>query len=72
MPAIVGPVMISTINGGSVQFGDVLNMSPKASAKTNFGSGGDNIGIFVATNNGISLTNTATASGIDQPITGNL
>jgi spore germination protein PF len=59
MPAIVGPIKITTVSSGAVvQVGDSLYISPKMTAKTNSGSGSFNTGDFLQTNNGISLTNT--------------
>lgn len=72
MPSIVGPVCIAAVNGGSVQFGDVLNISPKNAAKSVAGSGGDNVGLFVNTNNLVSNSNVSNIAGIDQPLTGNV
>lgn len=72
MPAIVGPVQVVNVTGGSVQFGDLLNLSPKSSSKSVAGSGAANTGAFVVTNNGINVNNVFDVDGIDQPISGNV
>lgn len=71
MPAIVGPIQVGTINGGSIQFGDALVYSPKHASKTANGAGSVNTGIFIITNNGISATNVLNPTVVDQPIFGN-
>ncbi|MEH7122061.1 spore germination protein [Bacillus sp. JJ1532] len=71
MPAIVGPVQIMNVDGGIVQFGDALNVSPKTSVKTYSGQGALNTGALIITNNGISGTNVLDTNLIDQPIIGN-
>lgn len=71
MPAIVGPVKISSV-AGVVQFGDTLNISPKSNSKTNAGSGGLNTGDFINTNNGLSNTNTMDPDLADQTQTANV
>ncbi|WP_019240417.1 MULTISPECIES: spore germination protein [Bacillus] len=71
MPAIVGPIQVGSITGGSIQFGDALVYSPKSSSKQVTGSGTTNTGLFIITNNGISVNNTLDTNLIDQPIVGN-
>lgn len=71
MPAIVGPVQVGTVSGGSIQFGDAFFYSPKSATKSASGSGGQNTGVFIITNNGLSATNVVDTNLIDQPITGN-
>lgn len=71
MPAIVGPIQIMNVGGGIVQFGDALNISPKASEKVYSGQGALNTGMFVITNNGLNGTNVLDTNLIDQPIVGN-
>ncbi|MEI5906487.1 spore germination protein [Bacillus spongiae] len=71
MPAIVGPVQILNVGGGSVQFGDAVVISPKTSSKSFAGSGAFNTGPFIVTFNGFSITSTLDADGVDQPIVGN-
>jgi len=71
MPAIIGPVQISTVSGGIVQFGDSLYISPKSNSKSVSGSGAANTGFFVITNNGLSASNVLDTNLIDQPTIGN-
>lgn len=71
MPAIVGPIQVGTITGGSIQLGDAFVYSPKATSKSAQGSGGSNTAIFIMTNNALSVTNVFDVSGVDQPILGN-
>ncbi|MDF2536007.1 MAG: spore germination protein [Bacillales bacterium] len=71
MPAIVGPVQIINVDGGTVQFGDTLLMNPKAASKSVAGSGAGNTGAFILTNNLISVDNILDVNAIDQPILGN-
>lgn len=71
MPAFIGPVQISNIGGGNVQFGDALNIAPKSNSKSTTGSGGGNTGVFIMANNGISATNHFDTNLIDQPNVGN-
>ncbi len=71
MPAIIGPVQIFNVSGGSVQFGDTLFISPKSASKSAHGSGSGNTGGFIITNNGLSGTNTLDSNLVDQPVTGN-
>lgn len=70
MPSIVyGPFKINS-NDGVLNFGDTLNISPKATSKTVNGSGGGNAGDFIITNNGINLNNTLDPDVTDQNIAG--
>lgn len=71
MPAIVGPVQIINVDGGTVQFGDTLLMNPKSASKSVAGSGSGVTGGFVITNNLISANNTFDVNAVDQPILGN-
>jgi spore germination protein PF len=71
MPAIIGPVQITTVSGGVVQFGDSLFISPKSATKSSTGAGAGNTGIGIFTANGFSLNNVLDTNLIDQPITGN-
>ncbi|WP_210364631.1 spore germination protein [Bacillus sp. REN3] len=71
MPAIIGPVQIVNIGGGTVQFGDSLYIAPKANSKTNSGQGAFNTGGFIITNNGLSSSNVLDCNVIDQPTVGN-
>ncbi|MBA9025235.1 MULTISPECIES: spore germination protein [Bacillaceae] len=72
MPAIVGPVQVTSIDGGGiVQFGDSLAISPKSSSKSVTGSGSGNTGLFIFNANGLSGSNILDLAGVDQPIAGN-
>jgi spore germination protein PF len=71
MPAIVGPVQILNVGGGTVQFGDAAVISPKSASKSTSGSGGFNTGAFIGTVTGFSVNTTFDCNVIDQPITGN-
>ena len=71
MPAIVGPIKITSVSGGVVNFGDSFYLSPKSVGKTAAGSGAFNTGDFICTNNGFSATNTLDPDLIDQPLAGN-
>jgi spore germination protein PF len=68
MPSIVGPVIINSVGGGVVNFGDSFNVSPVSTSKTNAGSGAFNTGDFICTNNGISATNTLDSDLNDQQV----
>jgi spore germination protein PF len=71
MPAFIGPVQIITVDGGNVQFGDALNISPKNNSKSQLGAGAGNVGGFVLTNTAFNATNTFDNNLIDQPNVGN-
>ena len=71
MPAIVGPVQVTSNSGGIVQFGDALAISPKSSSKTVTGSGSSSTGLFIFNANGLSGSNILDLAGVDQPIAGN-
>jgi spore germination protein PF len=71
MPAIIGPVQIVTVSGGTVQFGDTLFISPKSNSKTTAGQGGFNTGGLIVSNNGLSSSNVLDANLFDQPTVGN-
>ncbi|MCM3586096.1 spore germination protein [Mesobacillus maritimus] len=71
MPAIIGPVQIVNVGGGTVQFGDTLFISPKSSSKSISGQGAGNTGGFILTNNGLNASNVLDTNLVDQPITGN-
>ncbi|MGI8386140.1 spore germination protein [Robertmurraya sp. P23] len=71
MPAIIGPVQITTVSGGIVQFGDALYISPKSNAKSVTGAGAVNTGGIIITNNGLSASNVLDTNLIDQPTLGN-
>ena len=68
MAIFLGPVEITNIAGSAVvQFGPVATISPKTNAKGTHGSGGENSGALIITNNGLSSTNTQYSSLLDQP-----
>jgi spore germination protein PF len=71
LPAIIGPVHIVNVSGGTVEFGDALNISPKSNSKTASGAGAGNTGALVVTNSGFSATNHFDTNLIDQPNVGN-
>ncbi|WP_026692687.1 spore germination protein [Peribacillus kribbensis] len=72
MPAIVGPVQITSNSSGSiVHFGDTAVISPKEGIKTFYGSGSGTIGLFVLNNNIVSGNLVLDTNLIDQPIVGN-
>lgn len=71
MPAIIGPVQIVNVGGGTVQFGDTLFISPKSNSKSTTGAGSSNTGGFIVTNNGLSSSNVLDSNLIDQPTVGN-
>jgi spore germination protein PF len=71
MPSLFGAIKINSISGGAVNFGDSLNISPKASDKTVSGAGGGGTGDFQIIVNGTSITNAADPDIADQNITAN-
>ncbi|NUK28695.1 spore germination protein [Parageobacillus sp. VR-IP] len=68
MPSFVsGPIKITHVSGdGTVNFGDVLQIAPKSTLKSNTGSGGSNNGDFLQTNTFVSFTNTGDADVSDS------
>ncbi|MBM4764196.1 spore germination protein [Bacillus sp. B15-48] len=71
MPAIVGPVQIINVGGGTVQFGDTLFISPKSNSKSTSGQGAGNTGGFIVSNNGLNASNVVDTNLVDQPNVGN-
>ncbi|SEU03871.1 spore germination protein PF [Salinibacillus kushneri] len=71
MPSMVGPIKINSVDGGVINFGDSFYLAPKASSKTNAGSGALNTGDFINTNNGLSSTNPFDPDFKDQGNIGN-
>ncbi|WP_181349185.1 spore germination protein [Thalassobacillus sp. CUG 92003] len=71
MPSIVGPIRINSVAGGVVNFGDAFYLAPKSTSKTNAGSGSNNTGDFICTNNGFSSTNPFDPDVNDQNVTAN-
>lgn len=70
MPSIVGGININS-NEGIVNFGDVLNLSPKSTSKTIAGQGGSNVGNIVNTLNGASVNNTLDPDMVDSSTASN-
>ncbi|NNV06157.1 spore germination protein [Geobacillus sp. C56-T2] len=73
MPAIViGGIKVTNVSGnGTVNMGDVLQIAPKSTAKTNSGAGGGNTGDFLQTNTFCSVTNTVDPDVFDAGAKGN-
>jgi spore germination protein PF len=73
MPAtIIGGVKVTSVSGnGTVNMGDVLQIAPKSTAKTNSGAGGANTGDFLQTNTFCSVTNTFDPDIKDAGVRGN-
>lgn len=72
MPSIVGPVKITSIGSGAqVNFGDILNVSPKSNSKTYAGSGSLSTGDVQFHNEWLSSTNTLDSDGADESIAAN-
>lgn len=71
MPAIIGPVHINNVGGGTLNFGDSFYISPKGTGKSHAGSGAFNTGNFIISNNGLSATNTIDPDANDQNVTAN-
>ncbi|WEG11008.1 spore germination protein [Pullulanibacillus sp. KACC 23026] len=66
------PIKIDSIGSGAqVNFGDVLNISPKAMSKSISGSGAFETGDFQVHYEWFSLTNTIDSDGSDQTIAAN-
>lgn len=66
MPSIVtGPFKVND-NGGVINFGDTLNISPKSTSKSVAGSGGGNSGDFTVTNNIANANNVLDPDLVDQ------
>ena len=71
MPAIVGPIQIINVGGGTVHFGDSLFISPKSNLKSANGQGASNTGGFILTNNGFNFNNVMDTNLLDQINAGN-
>lgn len=72
MPSIVGPVKITSVgSGGQVNFGDILNVSPKSNSKTYAGSGSFGTGDVHFYNDWVSSTNTLDSDVTDETIAAN-
>ncbi|UUZ85719.1 spore germination protein [Paenibacillus sp. P26] len=71
MPSIIlAPIKITGASG-EVTFGDVLQITPKSTSKSNAGSGGSNVGDFTGTFTAISFTNVFDADVNDANNQGN-
>ncbi|HZG61550.1 MAG TPA: spore germination protein [Anoxybacillus sp.] len=68
MPAVIaGAVKVTHVSGnGTVNVGDVLQIAPKSTSKTNSGGGGANTGDFLQTNTFLSVTNSFDPDIIDS------
>ncbi|RAK19527.1 spore germination protein GerPA/GerPF [Anoxybacillus vitaminiphilus] len=68
MPAvIVGAVKVTNVGGnGTINVGDVLQIAPKSTNKSNLGGGGGNTGDFMMTNTVLSVTNSFDPDIIDS------
>ncbi|AMX84427.1 hypothetical protein GS3922_12560 [Geobacillus subterraneus] len=68
MPSFIsGPIKITHVSGdGTVNFGDVLQIAPKSTAKSHTGAGGSNNGDFLQTNTFVSFTNTGDPDILDS------
>ncbi|KAF0996118.1 spore germination protein [Geobacillus thermoleovorans] len=73
MPSFIsGPIKITHVSGdGTVNFGDVLQITPKSTLKSNTGSGGGNNGDFLQTNTFVSFTNASDPDLVDSNNTAN-
>ncbi|MCM3616927.1 spore germination protein [Sutcliffiella horikoshii] len=71
MPSIIGPVKVTSVSGGIINFGDTFYISPKGTGKASLGSGGANTGNVINTNNGLNATNTIDPDVTDQNVSGN-
>ncbi|WP_088042485.1 spore germination protein [Bacillus sp. EAC] len=65
MPTFLGAIVIQN-NEGSINTGDLNNISPKTATKSYFGSGSGNTGFIPTTVSGASATNTLDADLADQ------
>lgn len=72
MPAIVGGPFKINDNGGVINFGATLNISPKSTSKSVSGSGAISSGDFVIKNNGINVNNVFDPDLLDQNLGGNV
>jgi hypothetical protein len=72
MPTIVGPVELDSVSSaGQVNFGDLVNSSPKANSKLYMGSGSFPTGDFQSHNGWVSSTNTLDSNIKDGTIAAN-
>ncbi|PWU67761.1 MULTISPECIES: spore germination protein [Gracilibacillus] len=71
MPSIVGPIKITSVDGGVVNFGDTFYLSPKSASKSASGSGSINTGDLHNTNTGFNITNAIDPDAVDQVMNAN-
>lgn len=71
MPSIVGPIKITSVSGGVINFGDSFYLSPKSASKAASGAGANNTGDFLNTNTGFNITNSVDPDAVDQIVGGN-
>ncbi|MFC4182189.1 spore germination protein [Saccharococcus thermophilus] len=73
MPAmIIGGIKVTNVSGnGTVNMGDVLQIAPKSTTKTNSGAGGANSGDFLQTNTFCSVVNLFDPDVSDAGVKGN-
>jgi hypothetical protein len=73
MPAmIIGGIKVTNVSGnGTVNMGDVLQIAPKSTSKTNSGAGGANSGDFLQTNTFCSVVNLLDPDVSDAGVKGN-
>ncbi|WP_027408987.1 spore germination protein [Anoxybacteroides tepidamans] len=73
MPAVImGGIKVTSVSGnGTVNMGDVLQITPKSTTKAYSGAGGGNTGDFLQTNTVFSVTNTFDSSLKDNVNAGN-
>jgi spore germination protein PF len=67
MPSVIlGAVKVTNVGGnGTINVGDVLQIAPKSTSKTNSGGGGANVGNCLQTNTLLSVTNSFDPDIID-------
>jgi len=66
-----GHIVIDNIEGGIVNFGGSLVVSPKTAGKSVLGAGSSNTAIFNFSGTAASATNTIDFDVFDQPVDGN-
>ncbi|WP_458414381.1 spore germination protein [Schinkia sp. CFF1] len=71
MPSVIGGPINITNAPGVVHFGDSFYIAPKSVSKSYSGSGGGITGNFVASNSGLSATNTFDPDATDQTTANN-
>jgi spore germination protein PF len=70
MPSIViGPIKFNNVSGGSINFGDSFNISPKNISKSANGAATGGNGDFHFVFSGKSITNSVDPDVVDQNVT---